>query len=1537
MKPSVLIVAVLCLTTAALAQEKDPPGFDLPNGVVAGSLIRADTSEPIGRQWIQLKTARWSRSTSTDTFGRFKFEHIPAGSYQLSFHHNGYRVRTHGPVDVGEDQSVNVDWKAFPVEPQVAPYTYTDTYLPGQNITVQVRSIRVNDVNVEVFRVPTAEVMRRKSELLDRKTLRIDPSWKPILTYRQPVSGGHQLQWKTTKIRPAFDKEGFYIVNVSGAGTSKLIPIFVTRLSIISKRAPDATWLWATNLDSGEPFKGVQLEGEPTAKMDRLPASLTSLRSSQQNGLAKFEGHHISNVRYWGAVGDSIAYVDTVPASAAQALKFRTYIYSDRPAYRPLDTVNYKVVTRANDQGVYRVRPGESWTITVRDPEGQTIHTATHETNLFGTMHGDLILGESPALGTWTVEARSGKRRQAGQFKVLEYRKPDYKLSVATTKTQYVQGNTIEASVQANYYFGAPLTDALVQWTAYETPFRPWWYGSYYGSYDRESSVGYGRVARSGTARLDEKGRAQISIDVDKSSEDRWLTIEAVVSDATNRQVSARHKVMVTRGTFRLGIRPNGQIFKVGETAKFDVDATTFDGTPSKRDVTVTASLETFSEKHKIWLYQTLQSKKLTTDDKGKVTYPFKIKRDGFIRMEVKAHDQYGNPIVESSFIWATRDASIAGGYKKRSLDILPDQKTYKPGDTARVLVNTSRNDPWVLFSLEGDGIFEPQVAKVKGNSRLFEVKLAERHAPNAYLSVAFSAGKSFYSLSKSIGVSPAHKLLELDIKADKAVYEPGQSAKYTVTVTDRKGQPIETELSVGLVDEAVYAISKELAPPIGKFFYGNRPNPVRTAYSFPSRYLGGADKDGDDDEGGDGVRRDFKDTAYWQAVLNTGKDGKATFEVKLPDNLTTWRLTARAVSKDTLVGARTHQIRTSKDLIATLALPRFFRQGDMVEVVGMIHNRGETLEGVKVTLETSDGITLDSAAAVDLGTIPAASSRSVRWPVEVGAISSATLRIKASGGKFKDAEERTAPVYPVAVDRLVGVSGMASVSTSQTFNIPEGTLANTERLQIRLMPTVAGAVMESLEDLARFPYGCLEQTMNSFLPDLVADKALKTLGVPRSGNLRELPAMVRTGLRKIYEMQQSDGGWGWWYDASHPYMTAFAVYGLGRAKALGWEVRESALTSGVRSAVKQYDLSGDWNTRAFIAYAVAHVPGHKQEKFLDKALSSLGAETKKLNDYSLATLTLAYVAVGNKDAAHTVAQELVKRAEVQGDLAWFKGREGYYSWTDNDKEATAYALRAMLATGVGGDIIDRSIRWLMRRRRGGMWDTTKDTAAAVEALVDVMAKTKELSSRYTARLLINGKVAGKLDVTPENVMSTTLSLDVSPQLLKHGANELAVSIQGTGTLYWSGSLRFGAPPIARQAGVKVEREYWRVLRDGKKTTFKALDPAGVTVGDEVEVRVTLQNTRDYEYLAVEDPLPAGFEVLPGEPGSGFARREVRDEKVAFFATRTGKGAMTLTYRMRAEMAGTVMAAPTSAWLMYLPEVGGNSSKTGVTTVGGSK
>ena len=1547
-RPLLIALALLigaCASTqptpdkAADAAKVEAPKKE-PKGILAGRLTRRDTKGPIGEMYLNVRSEDDYFSAYTDGYGRFRVEGVSKGTYTIQFYDDGYKQSEFGPFNVGEDQQVTgLSIEVDPVDPQVAPYTYQDVYRPNENVQVNVRSIRVTSLDIDLYRVPDAIVRAELSRAIARKGMDVS-RFETVLSYRQPVGGGGALTWRTTPVQPAFEKPGLYVVRVRGGSSDVVLPLLVSDLALITKRGPDKTLVLAQDLTTSVPMANVQLVPE----IGGAAGAATGL-----DGLATLPNASAKNVRIWGFAGPHLAYVDTVPAASAAVAAYRALVITDRPIYRTGHDVFYKVVARADEGGSYRVRPGEAWTVTLRDALGRNVASQTSQTNLFGSFSGTFHIDDEAALGDWTLLVENGAVTAVQDFEVQEYRKPEFELQVRSDASQVVQGEDVRVTVQGRYYFGAPLDGATVYYTVYEAAFSPWrdfgWGDAsaeaVYDDEDRWSSAyGYGRALTSGTVKLDAQGKGTIDVGVPPATYDRKVTIEVSATDASDREVSARQSLLVAAGTFGLALNAGGYIFKAGESIPVQVITKQFDGSPVPARVKVTASVETWNEKHKMWVYRTVDSRSVETGAAGETKWGLVTDRPGVLRIDAVSTDTHGNAVTDTRFVWVTTATGVGGWQKKKSMEIVTDKASYKPGDTARVLVNSQVADVHVLFTVEdAQGVRKAQVVKLAGNSRFFEVPLADSDAPTLYLSATFASQKQLYATTKALSISPASRMLDVTIGADKETYAPGETATITVRAKDATGKPAKAEVALAVVDEAIYALASDNVPEIGGFFYGPRQSVVTTSYSFPSRYLGGASKDG-----GDGVRRTFKDTAYWNAHVVTGEDGLATATVTMPDNLTTWRIVGRAVTADEQgqpmrVGQGTHKVVTAKDLIARILPPRFVMAGDRVELAGQVHNLGEDAASVDVRLEVEGPGTIEGEATRTLS-LASGEQSGLRFPVRVTGTGELTLRIFAKSPAHQDAMELKIAALPVAVPRVRPVSGLARGALTARFEVPDA-VAGTQRLELELTPSLAGLALESLDELARFPYGCVEQTMSAFLPDIAVQLALTDLGKKDARLEKKLPVMVARGLARLERLQHEDGGWGWWEnDASRPFTTAYVMYGLALAQQAGFEVDGDLVSRGTEALAAMLESEQSSPTRAYAALALAM--GAEENEAVPAQVKALAASPKDLDPWTVAVLAQAAALLGDEATRDALVANLAARVQKEGDVAWFEGTTYHYGWNENRAETTAMALKALVASNPQHELVPPLVRYLVRHRRGGMWDTTRDTAMAILAFVDVLRTTGEGGATYKAQVSIDGAPVATLDVTPANALSLRQAVSRTAAELAPGEHELSVTLDGEGTLYWSGALRFGDTPEPRDEGLKVSRRYQRLVRgadDQGTLTEKVVDltDGGVQVGDELQVTLTLETELDREYVIVEDPLASGFEVRPhslmsssddGSWGFWYSHFEARDEKVAFFATTVPKGKHELSYRVRVEAAGQVTAAPTAAWHMYLPTIAGNSGAT---------
>ena len=262
-----------------------------------------------------------------------------------------------------------------------------------------------------------------------------------------------------------------------------------------------------------------------------------------------------------------------------------------------------------------------------------------------------------------------------------------------------------------------------------------------------------------------------------------------------------------------------------------------------------------------------------------------------------------------------------------------------------------------LLVTTERDNVLSAWKVKATGKTVVLDVPIEKHYAPNVFLSVTFVKDGDMYTSDKRLVVPARDKILNLEIISNKEEYKPRETASYTILARDADGAPVpDAEVSLGVVDEAIYSVSPDYSGNIRQQFYGMRYNSVEThlsiSYSFrgfagekpidlastkPSYQL--ADFKNDGEQAQPTIRKEFKDTAFWQPNVVTGRDGRATVKFRLPDNLTTWRATARGVTADTKVGVARQKVISRKDVIMRLETPRFFTQGDTVTLSGIVHN----------------------------------------------------------------------------------------------------------------------------------------------------------------------------------------------------------------------------------------------------------------------------------------------------------------------------------------------------------------------------------------------------------------------------------------------------------------------------------------------------------------------------------------------------------------------------------------------------------------------
>lgn len=1568
-----LVILVVLLTgftgAGILAAEK-------PTGSVTG-IVLDNEGQALANASVHFM-GNVNRTAKTLADGSFRMDRLPIGRYNVQARARGYEGQwSSPPILVEEGKTLEgLKFSLSPRAPNLTVAQVQRVFTPAEKVRIGLRGTLIDHLHLKLYQLDLGKVVKNSNSLMglvDKNPATLGDRALLIREWDRPVArqAADEDDWFFRAIEVKDLKPGAYMLQIDGTSDLRRpgMPhtaadsywFEVTQVGMVAKRSGNESVVYAVDFLTKKPLPGVQVR----AFDDR---GQRWIATTDGNGLIRRAYQGSDSLLLVGQLGDSPAHAQSYYWSGFQ--EFRVLTYTDRPIYRPEQEVFYKGIIREDQLGKIVNRANMPVTVQVLDPQENVVHEYHTRTNAVGSFNGRLTLASEPPLGDYRLVSLVGGNRYESTFKVQEYRKPEFKLEVQTPQERYISGETAKAVVSANYYFGAPVSGAVINYTVYSRPYSPWiseedaFYANFGGMDDY--AWGYSNVVMQGEARTDDAGHVTLTIptqileDPDGNASDQRYIVELEGVDASRQVVKGKGGFLVTRGAFTLDTTPDRYVYAPGASGNLTVKAQDYEGKPIETDVSVELlRVETIErEVNNMTQYETklhpAGSWNARTDAQGRATLGFVIpKEGGEYRLRAKAQDQGGRTISESTWLWVA-DESWAGGTQTYGMvQVTFDKKRYAPGDVAKVLVQLPNADVSPLITVEGQRLYDVRVLGAGKRSRIVEIPVKKEYEPNVFVVASVVDGKSFNIAERSLNVTPSDRFLDVRITPSKERYLPGEEASLTVTTRTADGKPVPAEVSLGVVDEAIYALAPDETPDIRAVFHGPRWNRVMTSYSFVEDYSGGPGKDTEEPR----VRKNFKDTAAWFPTVQSGPGGSATVTFTLPDNLTTWVVTARAVNAQTQVGAVREKFLATKDLLVRLAMPRFMVMGDRVAIATMVHNY--TKQDQEVRLETLVGnLKLEGDAKRTIRVPSNGVFRMDTW-VEPQAVGTASMTVKAIGSGASDALELSLPVLAHGTPERTAFAGPASEAKPAEFGVdlPKEAIAETVSLKLSLDPTPAAAMLGALDYLRRYPYGCLEQTTSRFVPEIRAYQTVTALGLPRPAFVMEMPALVQDGLKKITTAQHADGGWGWFAnDQSEADLSAYVLYGLYETRQAGFMVPESSVRSAIRylkavGAQTGKDVNTPTEVRrgagpdtlASIAWSLSYW-GQADANLRDK----LWRERSGLSNYGLALATMAYQQSGDPQKARTTWDMLKRQATRTGTLVNWESNAQRYSWYDMATETTAYAVRAGLLVEPNAPEVAGAVRWLVMNREGDRWLSTKDTGAIVMALADALRVASETGIPTGAEVLLDGQPVQRVDLDGEARYlggQVTLGGDV----LKPGRHTVSVRAEGVGELPVSGVLSYVAarediqPQSSKELSLK--REYF--LLDEKLFAESQADGGGgrggfgryfdpkvvanlpkvgrdVKSGQKVLVRLTVDVTEPVRYLVLEDPLPAGAEVLD-EPSGGWAyawsSQTVQDEKMVFFQREMATGSVPFYYVMRPQIPGRYHVLPPVIEGMYAPEV----------------
>lgn len=1570
---------------------------ELPVGIIHGQVVMDENGKPLPGAFVTMTRGSGSGSfleedVSTqhhfraDKEGKFQLHNVLAGDYIVDVSTKAHKIETLH-VTVPEGKATDLTLRAKPIDPYLDIYASQRVFMPSETANIQLKGFDKNpSMKVSVFKLDFDKVIAEGglyhalaplARAADDKVKDPATMGSRVNELQNAIKDRDAEGTFATKMDLPKLAEGLYWIKCDLGTLSKGTWISVSNIALVAKHSGSDVTAYVTSLDSGDPVKGAAL-GYGSNN------GVVAIAESSADGIARFtlpKGSKGKGDVVVASYGASKALIDfrrdrsedssdessDASDESSGDTQNRIYTYTDRPIYRPGDLVQFKGIVRTLQGSNYALPHGSSVTVEMQDEDGTLLQRQSLPLSPMGTYSGSYQFDKDQAPANYNLVTTYGRTKSTKYVGVAAYRKPTYSITVEPEKKTYVRGETARVDVQVKYYYGAPVVGAKV--TA-RIDRQSYWDWSEYGYaseeeftdeeedftpddiYPGQSLERYGgEQTQEINTTTDANGKVVISFPTKGVNEPReaqndfTYTISVDITDQSDKTFSGDGSVKVLKSDTKLRLDTDSYVTDAGKpvTAKASAvgpNGQVLAGLPVK----FTSGFVAWNGRKEILVDR--QEQHLVTGPDGSVTATVNPQGSGFYEISAEITDSRGNTVVHRREVFL--EGPSVTNYDRPGptshMTVMLDKKHYKAGDIAKALITCDNPGGTALVTLEGLRVYEAHTVKLDSKAKVFRFKVQDEFAPDAYVAVAYVRKKRYSETTKRLLIDLGHRKMNVAVTSDKPVYHPGDTAIYTVKTTSASGVPTSAEISLAVVDEAVYAIFDDNSD-IVKAFYPKRYNSVETEYSFPELYLGGGDKAPTNIQ----IRRKFQDTAWWAPSVTTNSQGEAQVTVKLPDNLTSWRATVRAVDAQTEVGQAQMNVIARKDLMLQLSAPMFVVNGDQQRMVAMLTNNTGSDADVKLNLEAHDAkVDGPMNTTVHVGNNAMQTVEYVVTPQHSG---TASFVGKAwIDGGASDGMELKLPVNPHARLMVDGVSGSTKSSQSVTLNLQSGYDPDSGALEVTIAPSLGASLASSLDHLIDFPYGCVEQTTSRFFPAVIYAESATALGLPKPKLAEKIPQIVRDSYDRLDSMHHSDGGWGWWTnDASDPYMTAYVLDAIYHAKAAGYappndKMVSLALDWGAKylqrpakpksiwpwlSEEDQYDLTN----AAYLAYSMAlHGRTAEPKQFLD----SLTINRLEAGQAAYAALIANLIGETDKrDAALGRLTFLAK--ETKSTAEWPQEHDWY------GEETTGRCLMALVALKPESPLIPKVVNLLVQKRQGDFWYSTRDTSANIIAMLDYLKSTKETVSSADLAVVLNGKTLRTAHFEPKSASTDAIKVKVPISDMREGANTLEFRA-GNGICYYSATLKqyVAGPTMTSQQsgnGLSIERAYYKMeaqrMEDGSLRLVQAKQPStSFNSGDIFRCVIHIHADRRRDYLMVEDPIPSSCVVTdrdtPDENESWpwwWSQSVIRDDRVALFARYVPAGDSMMTYAMRAENPGTAQALPTTAFNMYDPTDSASTSE----------
>jgi len=1325
--------------------------------------------------------------------------------------------------------------------------------------------------------------------------------------------------------------------------------------------------------------------------------------------------------------------VNTSSPFTAEEITPHAFMFSDRGLYKPGETITFRGVDRSKVLGIYAVYNSD-YIVSLEENSyrPKKISYKNEKTTESGSFYGSLNIPDDLEPGSYRlVYRRANGTKEINQIvssvpiTVAYFERLKFQANLSSPPEAVILGDDISLTLRASYLSGGSLAGASWEGDWYEEtgyfsprgsannefvfgPMRGWDSKRYIGSEE-------GVLSGNGTATISRTtGGSKIT------GAPYVYSAEVRVTDISNQMVTANRAVMAHPASFYIGLnRSSSGFIKTGQ--EFSCNYITVNNAGEKttdnslflrtgegaRQLKVELLREEWRriQQRGVGGYineeytstQVTDSVQMINIQNSGGTIKVKPSAAGYHILRVSSKDREGRiAMTERSFY-----VSGYGGYWNMNnadeLRLVPDQEIYEPGDTAKILLQSALPEGYYLITVEREGIFSQEVRHIKESVSVLEIPIARNYVPVVYVSVSsysvrsgpptheygdsdLDKPKGYFGVTR-ININPRVKAFSVSVQPDKKTYRPGDEVTMVLTAT-KDGRPLaEAELALMAVDRGVLDLINYRVPDPINHFYAD--------YLFPLSVAGGDSRSmlmdpvtynvkdrmgGDSDDNKLEERKDFNPTAVFEPMLITDASGKVTCKFKLPDNLTTYRVTVFGVTGD-LFALKESEIAAQNKINVREVVPRRMRERDTAETGVLITNLDSTSHAVTVKLnvgapladDEESGLSKTAGQAFVDGTaerrvtVKSGENTVVYFDVAAVRQGNITLNFTVNSEVLNERLIREMIIeHPIIMETVTTTGTITEASASEGLVLPSFADNGVGSLSLTLDATRLSLLDSSINYLFHYPYGCMEQRSSAVMPLVIFGEYLDALSIKSA--VKNPHKVVESEMRSWGQIQLSNGGFPYWPTGHRAdfYVTLRIAHIIAIAKSKNLRVPSSLNTAKlVEYLNREYQAlqayrsnNSDYVYQSYLQSYMLYVFALLGERVDASRLTEI-LSRDNVDACVLSFAGMAYRELGRNSEAANTAQRLrnlvrmtTRGADITDPLE--KNRWNYYG---TDIEQLALTLQFFAQQFPGDDINTRLLFTLLETQRANKSSYWASTAVTVRVLsaVDSLIRAENLTNidvKGTITLgtaeLLQGSFKG-LGAKP--VTKTIAFSDAALSgFVKDRMQQLNFTRNGRGNLYYTASLSYAVPSELqsfRDEGIGVFISIHDVNTDVE------LKGAALQSGKTYRARLRVSSTRDRTYLALRAPVPSGAEILdmafvttasyegkgdsdssddPWERNSSWLSHQViYDNEIQYFWDRFYKGETSVSFLFRTARRGVYPTPPVQAECMYEPEIFGRT------------